>query len=32
MTRRSAEANGEMCKVLLKGRNDGTGPAELRTG
>jgi metal-sulfur cluster biosynthetic enzyme len=31
MTRRSAEANGEMCKVLLKGRNDRAAPRELRT-
>jgi len=30
MTRRSVEANGEMCRILLKGRNDGAAPAELR--
>jgi metal-sulfur cluster biosynthetic enzyme len=31
MTRRSVEANGEMCRILLKGRNDVSAPAELRT-
>jgi metal-sulfur cluster biosynthetic enzyme len=30
MVRRGAEANGEMCRILLKGRNDRTAPAELR--
>jgi metal-sulfur cluster biosynthetic enzyme len=32
MTRRSVEANGEMCRILLKGRNDGAAPRELRAG
>jgi metal-sulfur cluster biosynthetic enzyme len=32
MTRRSVEANGEMCRILLKGRNDHTAPLELRVG
>jgi hypothetical protein len=27
-----APANGEMCKVLLSGRNDRTAPPELRVG
>lgn len=30
MVRRGAEANGEMCRILLKGRNDRAAPAELR--
>jgi metal-sulfur cluster biosynthetic enzyme len=30
MTRRGAEANGEMCRILLKGRNDRMAPRELR--
>lgn len=32
MTRRGTEANGEMCRILLRGRQDGAAPAELRTG
>lgn len=30
MTRRSVEANGEMCRILLKARNEGAAPPELR--
>ncbi len=30
MTRRSVEANGEMCRILLKGRNEGAAPLELQ--